>query len=210
MRSICTAAPTTLLLFAIAGTAAAQGGIQPDLNELALDWARGRYASPLLCEIGGRSLRGLRRLLIAPGPRDARPPVARIVFVDLEPGEATRCFTDLGESAPNVTGSLQIRLPGHSRRDTATRDFATALRRKGGFEFDVSDGQLRITEIGKEADGEHRVDFQGGHARLYPVAKGSDDARLLSEFKSPRKLSLELDAPDGTRLRLPVFMTDQR
>ena len=43
-----------------------------DFNALALDWARGRYLSPVICETDGELVRGGRRLLITPGPRHAR------------------------------------------------------------------------------------------------------------------------------------------
>src|SRR4029453_18436052 len=51
-------------------------GAQPlqDLNELALGWTRGEWASPLGCGSGGEAPRGPRPLLVPGGPRDSRPP----------------------------------------------------------------------------------------------------------------------------------------
>ena len=45
-----------------------------DLNELALGWTRGDFRSPLLCEVGDQVRRGLRRIVIEPGPRHVQPP----------------------------------------------------------------------------------------------------------------------------------------
>ena len=179
-----------------------------DLNLLALDWARGRYLSPVICETDGNLTRGGRRLLIAPGPRHSVPPVARVIFSDLDVPSASRCFDDLGKAQPNVTGQLQMRLLGHSRSDTARRDFKTALRRKNGFEFRVVSGKLRIETVGESNPQE--VDFRGGDARLHLIAPGSDDARMLGDLRGLRKLTLEIEAPDGTLLRFPLLMTELR
>jgi hypothetical protein len=194
-----------LLLLACTTLAHANG---PDLNLLALDWARGRYLSPVICETNDKLTRGGRRILIAPGPRHTVPPVVRILFSDLEVPDASRCFDDLGKSQPNVTGQVQVRLLGHSRSDTATRDFKTALRRKSGFTFHISSGQLRIETVG-QADA-RTVLFRGGEARLHLIAPGSDEARMLGDLQGLRKLNLELEAPDGTLLQFPLFMTELR
>ena len=193
-------------LLVLCDTAAWPQGV--DLNLLALDWARGRYLSPVICETGGELTRGGRRLLIAPGPRHSVPPVARILFSDLDVPGASRCFDDLGKPQPNVTGQVQIRLLGHSRSDTARRDFKATLRRKNGFEFRIVSRKLRVQTVGQPDSRE--VDFRGGDARLHLIPPGSDDARLLGDLRGLRKLTLELEAPDGTRLRFPLLMTDLR
>jgi len=189
-----------------AGPASAQRG--PDLNTLALDWSRGRYLSPLICEIEGELVRGGRRLLIAPGPRHARPPVNRLRFLDLDAEDASRCFNELGGDEPNVEGDLQFRLEGIAHPETARRDFAAAMRREGGFTFHVPEGRLRIQEVGSEES--RVVDFRGGSVRLARVAPGSDDARRLGDLKGLRTLVLELEGPDGMRLRFPLLMTELR
>ncbi len=188
----------------------AQAGPEGDLNALALQWARGRYASPLVCEFDGVPQRGLRRVVIDSGPRQLRPSVDRIVFVDLDAEKATRCFTELDPSVPNVLGSIDIRLTGHSRPDTAAREFTIALRRKHGFEFDIIQGTLRFEQMRPDAPPPRTVDFAGGRARLHLVKPGSDVARLLSDFPSPRKLLLDLEAKAGERFRLPLFHAPPR
>lgn len=185
--------------------ASAQG---VDLNLLAIDWARGRYLSPVICETDGKLTRGGRRVLIAPGPRHTVPPVARIVFSDLEVPGAARCFDELGNPQPNVIGQVQIRLLGHSRSDTARRDFKAALRRDNGFEFYIASGPLRIQTVG-EAE-VRKTDFRKGKVRLSFIAAGSDAARMLGDLRGLRKLQLELEAPDGTRLQFPLLMTELR
>jgi hypothetical protein len=191
--------------------AAAAQSLQPralDLNLLALDWARGRYLSPVICETDGELTRGGRRLLITPGPRHASPPVGRILFSDLEVPAASRCFDELGRDQPNVLGHVDFRHPGRSRPDSAQRDFKAALRREHGFDFHIAGGILRVEPVG---GGEAReVDFRGGEVRLHAIPAGSDDARVLGDLAGLRKLLLVIEAPDGTRLRLPLLMTDLR
>ena len=179
-----------------------------DLNLLSLQWARGRYLSPVICEIDSKLVRGGRRLTIMPGPRHARPRVNTILFSDLEVPTATRCFDDLGGPQPNVKGRLNFRLPGHSRPDSARHDFEAALRRSQGFEFHISEGILRIQIVGEEKTRD--VDFMGGTARLTLVADSTDDARVLRDLKGLRKLVLDVRAEDGTSLRLPLVMTQRR
>ncbi len=181
-----------------------QGAAEPDLNRLALDWARGEFASPVICVIDGKATRGIRRVRIAKGPSHRRPAVARIEFNDLDASEAERCFTELEERVPNITGWVDIRLPGPRRPDTAARDFSATLRRQGGFEFSIVSGQLQLVDVGSEGSSPRVVDFRGGKLRLHRVRPGSDDARLLGEFASTRKLTLELEAKDGAGIRMPL------
>ena len=191
-------------------TADAQAGPEGDLNQLALQWATGRYASPLVCEFDDTPRRGLRRVVITSGPPHIRPAIDRIVFVDLDAAAASRCFTDLGQSVANVLGSIEIRLSGHSRPDTAAREFTIALRREHGFEFDIITGTLRFEEVGPDAPPPRTIDFAGGKARIHLVKPGSDLARLLKDFPGVRKLLLELEAEAGERLRLPLFHAPAR
>ena len=214
LRGICRSpvlAGSLGLLLAVAATQAhAQAAAAPTLADLSLDWARGRFATPVICEFQGRPVRGIRRVLIGPGPARVQPPVGKIVFVDLEADEASRCFTELGGDSPNITGSVQIRLLGKWRSETAERDMREQLRRKQGFEYDVPAGALRIGAIGQPASPSRVVDFRGGTATLRALDPGSDSERLLAAFDSPRKLMLELSARDGTKLAFPLYMTDLR
>ncbi|MCA9509135.1 MAG: hypothetical protein KC560_00415 [Myxococcales bacterium] len=196
------------LVALLGGALAAPARGEPDLNQLAIDWARGRYVSPVICDIEGAPVRGGRRVLVAPGPRRVQPPVARLTFSDLDVPLASRCFDDRGTPAPNLLGHLDLRLPGRTRADTARRDFAAALRRERGFSFHVSEGTLRTIEVGSGATRD--VDFRGGTATLREIEAESDDARLLADLEGLRKLVLELVASDGTRLRLPLVMTRPR
>jgi hypothetical protein len=194
--------------FLLAAPAAAQEA--PTLADMAIDWARGRYATPVICEFDGKPVRGIRRILIAPGPPRQRPAVAKIVFVDLDAGEASRCFTELKADTPNLTGSVQIRLEGTWRPDTAERDFRDQLRRKQGFEYQIAAGGLRIQRVQQPRAEARAVDFQGGSAVLRTLDPASDLGRLVAGFDSPRKLLLELSATDGTKLAFPLYMTDAR
>jgi hypothetical protein len=176
----------------------AQAGPARDLNWLALQWSRGDFRAPVVCEIDGVAHRGLRRVLVSPGPRHLDPAVNRLRFYDLEVPPGSRCVTEWGE-APNVIGSLTFLRRGTSRVDTAEHDFRSALRREGGFEYEIPSGRLKV---GPSHDPEalHEVDFGGGRLRLTQVERGSDAWRRLAEFTTPVKRQLELEAPDGTRL----------
>ena len=203
------APPSWVALLALA-TATAASGQEPTMPELALEWARGRYATPVICEFDGKPVRGIRRILIAPGPSRVQPPVLKVVFVDLEPESATRCFTELDSEAPNLVGSVQIRLPKGRRSDNPSRDFREQLRRKRGFEYEVVAGGLRITPVQQPPVPGRGASFRGGTALLSRLDPTSDLGRLLARFDSPRKLLLELRAPDGTELRFPLYLTDAR
>ena len=194
----------------VASSAGAQAaGAGPDLNVLSLEWARGLYGSPLVCDVNGSPLRAVRRVLIAPNPTD-RGMLDRIQFPDPAAAGATRCFSELGAEEPLVDGALLISLPGRSRPDTARYDFTTALRRDDGFRFDIRSGKLGVKGWGPGSEAPRTVDFEGGHAWLRLIKPGTDAERLLRSFESPRKLTLELEAPDGTSLRFPLYQAGGR
>ncbi len=199
-----------LMLAPSPAATAASGDL--DLNLLALHWARGQYGSPVVCEVEGSPVRAVRRVLVAPSPASegSHLVAARIQFPDPEAPGATRCFSELGAEEPRVEGALTILLPGRSRPDTARYDFDAAVRRDGGFRFEIRSGVLRVKGWGP-GDAEPRsVDFAGGHAWLRIVRGGSDPERLLRSFSSPRKLTLDLDAPGGESLHFPLFQIGTR
>ena len=215
LRGVSKSASLLVLALLLAGVQPGQGQIigaprNMTVADMALDWSRGRFASPLICKLEGKLVRGIRRVMIAPGPSQQRPRVNRIVFVDLEGEAASRCLGDLSSDVPNVIGSLQIRLPVAGRSDTARRDFREALRRKRGFEFRISAGGLKLQPVTQPPSPARIVDFRGGTALLRTLEPGSDESRLLAPFESPRKLLLQLSARDGTKLSFPLYMTDLR
>jgi hypothetical protein len=197
-----------LLLGLTSWPAAAQQASGPSLGTLALTWARGSYATPLVCEIDGQPVRGLRRILITPSLERPDYPTAQITFVDLEPGEARRCFDDFGHSEPNLVGTLEIRYLGSYHPESARRDFKEALRRKRGFEFAVTSGRLRLQEVQQPPPPTEIIDFARGRVELRLIAPGSDAARFLADFRSPRKLLLELETRDGKQLSFPLVLRE--
>jgi hypothetical protein len=199
-----------LLLLALPSIGASQGDSGAGLGDLALDWARGRYATPLVCLIDDEPVRGMRRLMIAPVSELRGRAANRIIFVDLEPGSATRCFNDFGKPEPNIIGSLEIYYVGSDHPESARRDFKEALRRKRGFEFAIASGHLRLQEVAQPPGPSETVDFARGRAALRLIAPGSDEERLLADFRSPRKALLELRTHDGRQLAFPLFLTDLR
>ncbi len=70
--------------------------------------------------------------------------------------------------------------------------------------FDIASGRLRIGSAAAAPESLPEVDFAGGKLRLGELAPGSDAARRLGDFASPRRLQLDVESPDGTRLGLPL------
>lgn len=169
------------------------------LNDLVLAWIQGNYATPLFCKIDGKPQRGLRRILIEGGSGRSQPAVGLVRFVDLEAEAASRCFTEIGGSTPNITGELVVRHPATKRRDTAAHDFKLELRRSRGFELGIVSGHLLVSEVGVAAATE-RLDLRGGKMRIHLLRASSDGMRLLETLPSPRKVWLEFETRKGRLL----------
>jgi len=189
----------------------AAGQSAPSLGDTVTIWARGNWASPVYCRIDGETVRGIRRVLIDPArnPLPGRTEL-ELRFVDMQVDEAERCFDLVGSELPNLVGKLQLRFNGTSHPETVERDFQRALRRDRGFAFEVVRGRLRVEPVEPGEDGGRVEDFAGREAWLRRPAPASDSERALADFRSPRKLELELQTPGGETLRLPLFMTDTR
>jgi hypothetical protein len=194
----------------LANGSVAHAQAAPNLNDLAIDWARGRYVSPVSCEIDGKTVNGVRRLLITPGSRDAPTASGRIVIPRMETESAARCFSLLGGAVPNITGQIDFYLVTSSHPETARRDLEQTLRREQGFDFTVREGQLHLEPIGKDGAAARSIELRGGHARLHLAPPGSDTLRVLAEIASPCKLLLELEAPNGERVSLPLALVGAR
>jgi len=195
-RRLPSGALAALLALGPLGLASPARADLPDLNQRALQWLRGRWASPVVCERDGDAHRTLRRLVISPAPRHVRPRADRLAFYGVEVESASRCTDAMGVAAPDVRGTLLLSLPGISRPDLAQADFQRALRQNGGFDFAIVSGRLRLTGWG-DAPEPRIVDFAGGTIRARAVRRGSDAARILADLDGPRKLTLEVESPDG-------------
>ena len=193
----------TLLWGSLAGPARAQSG--PALDDLIAHWAAGSFRSPLLCELDGQLVRGVRRVLIRARPQPGRPPVIFAEFVDLEPGTATRCIDATGAPVPNLVGRLELRRSGHRHPETAARDFKRSLKQDRGFTYSISQGSLRIQEVRQPPAEPRLVDLQGGSLVLSLIFPATDASRALADFSSSRKLLLTLESGEGERIVLPLF-----
>jgi hypothetical protein len=191
------AARIAAVAVSLAGSPAAA---QPelDLNEMALRFTQGQYAAPLTCEHEGKSRRGLRRLRVDPASKDTIPPANHLVVYPLRIPEGVRCYLDTGEAQVDVAGSITYHLEGFSRPDLAPREFQEKLQRDGGFTFTIKAGSLDVA--GK------RVEFKGGTARFSLVRPGTDPWKRLQDLDSPLKLTMTLDAPDGTQVAFDLAM----
>jgi hypothetical protein len=199
-----------VLIATPSATAQPSAAAGPDAVDFALGWARGGYASPVVCRFGDEVQRGVRRVVIAPGPRSSAQRVDRITFFDLGATGASRCHDDLGAEEPNVVGTLLISYTAkRPRSDTPQRDIEQELK-SGPLVFDVASGRLRIGSAAAAPESLREVDFAGGKLRLGELAPGSDEARRLGDFASPRRLHLDAEAPDGTRVGMPLADFERR
>jgi len=185
-------------------------GESPDINTLALDWIRGQYRAPMVCEFEAGPQRVVRRVLIAPAPKRVVPVQDRIEFPDPAAPGVKRCFSELGSDEPLVAGGVAITLRAPSRPDTASHDFEQALRRERGFDFDVVDGTLKLGRFGTSDEPLQEVDFSHGKARLHLVQPGTDAAKLLSDFHDLPGFTLELTSPEGRRLVFNLVRVAER
>jgi hypothetical protein len=177
----------------------AAGQPELDLNEMALRFTQGQYASPLNCEHEGAARRGLRRVRIDAASKDVIPPANNLVVYPMGIPEGVRCYLDTGEKQVDVAGSVTYHLEGFSRPDLAPREFQETLQRDGGFTFTIKAGSLDVA--GK------RVDFKDGKARFTLVRPGTDPWKRLQDLESPLKLTLSLEASDGTQVSFDLAMS---
>ena len=202
-------AAALLAALAVRSAAGAPHG-EPDLVDLVLGWSRGSFRSPLLCTFGGETRQGLRRVVIVAGPPQSERRVDRLTFFDIDAPTAERCTSALGGEAPNAIGSLLLAYTAkRPRSDTPKRDFDEELR-GGHLDYEILEGRLRIGPITTPPKELPEHDFGRGTARIEVIAAGSDDARLLQDFGPSRRVRLTLQAPDGTRLELPLVEFEGR
>lgn len=184
----------------LSGRAAAQA-----FGDLALAWTLGDFRSPLLCEVEGSPFRVLRRVRISPRRATGHRPTVRVQFYDLDsPGE-TRCYSEEGEPEQNLIGVLEIiHEARRDRTDLAEREFTELLRREGGFRFKIKTGVLRQGTPGVDPEDLALVDYSEGTLEVRQVERGQDAFRRLADFGDRRKLTLRIEAPDGTTLRFDL------
>src|SRR5690606_38139114 len=95
------------------------------------------------------------------------------------------------------------------RSDTPERDFQRLL--KGGrFDLEIVSGRLRVGPTREPMAALPEVDFAGGRAEVGEIPAGSDAARVLADFGPRRRVWLALEAPDGTRIELPLVQLERR
>jgi len=198
------------LLFAAAAPGGAQPRGAPDETDLALGWARGGFASPVVCRFPDGAKRGLRRVIVTAGPPTSEQRVDRIQFVDLAADGADRCVDEVGGDEPNVVGAIYVT---HATRrpnsDTAERDFKHDVEH-GPISFEVVHGRLRVGRAGTAVGTLKDVDFAGAKMTLETIRPGSDEARRVADLPGTRQLRLGIDAKDGTRLALLLVEVEKR
>lgn len=189
---------------------AAQMRSGPDTVDLALAWSRGAFASPVVCRFGERAERGLRRVLVAKGPRTSEQRVNRVQFFDLEAAGSNGCVDELGAEELNVIGTLYVtHKPRRPHSDTPQRDLEQDLER-GPLEYPIVSGRLRVGSAANPPDALRDVDFGGGTLRLGIIEVNSDDSRRIADLPGKRQLRLEAVAKDATRVVVPLVEVERR
>lgn len=139
-------------LFALGLHAAAAKAAGPTLTDLALEWSRGRYVSPMICKFEGEALRAQRRALIAPGEKKHSKTLLQFRFYRMQlPAVPSSCFSVLGVQEFDIEGSIVATVAGKSRPDSLERDFKEMLERKGGIELTIQDSHLKFFSFGEAA-----------------------------------------------------------
>jgi hypothetical protein len=173
---------------------------------MALAWSMGIYKGPVLCPLPEGPRRIARTVSIQPPRREGH----RLMFdakIDSLDVPGVRCTNELGEAEPDIVGAFRIALQGHARPDVARKDFQTAMKREGGFTFEVPSGFVEI----REPDGAaRRVGMAGGSAQLTRIPPGSDAARMIGDVGGKPRRTLTLEAPDGTRLVFQLVLVRPR
>ena len=199
-----------LVLVALILPAPALARSEPDLVDHVLTWLHGGWRSPLLCTFAGQPVQGVRRVVVSAGPPQSERRVARVSFTPLEAQDAERCRNILGGEAPNLVGSVLVTYTQKRHRsDTPRRDFGLLLR-EGRFDLDVVSGRLRMGSAQEAPEDLPELDFAGGRVEVGEIPPNSDTARLLLDFGSLRRLWFALEAPDGTRIELPLVLFEGR
>ncbi len=117
----------------------------PTLTDVALEWSRGRYVTPMICKIEGEALRAQRRALIAPGEKKYSKTLLQVRFYRMQlPAAPSNCFSVLGVQEFDMEGGFVATVVGKSRADSLERDFKEMLERKGGIELVIEESQLRL------------------------------------------------------------------
>ncbi len=185
------------LAVALVALPTASDAVRGGLGTLALLWAQGEYRAPMICEIEGRPIQALRRIRVRTTPRSTTQVMGVVTFFDVDAPPDTSCYSEEGQTQPNLIGKLTLVFEGRDRPDTAEHDFEEELRRKGGFRYRIASGRLRVGTPGAPERQLEAIDFKDGNLRLEAVRRGSDAFRRLAEFGPRDKRVLILTAPDG-------------
>jgi len=180
----------------------------PPLDNLIIEWSRGRYASPIFCEMEGGLVRGIRRIVVKPEVQPGRRPTLSVQLLDMRPEDATRCVNSVGDAIPNAIGRLRLTRVDRPHPETGPRDFKQGLRKDRGFSFVIASGVLKLQDVTPEPSQPRLVDFAGGSGRFGLVLPATDAQRELADFQSPRKRLLSLESPSGETLVFPIFVID--
>lgn len=217
----------------------AHAGNTPTLTDLALEWSRGRYVTPMICTIQGEAVRAQRRALIAPAEKKFGKTILQFRFYRMQlPSAPSDCFSALGVQEFDIDGTFLATVVGKSRADSLERDFKEMLEHKGGIDLAIQEGNLSLhtfqsptpesvsntkhTEQSEASDTTIPSDtsseisnitlqaVQIKGARLSTIARTSDLARSLADYQDFPQYQLDMELSDGRLLSMPLVKTGLR
>lgn len=229
----------TVSLIGLAVGALPVHAAEPTLTDLALEWSRGRYITPMICTIQGEAVRAQRRALIAPGEKKFGKAILQFRFYRMQlPSTPSDCFSMLGVQEFDIDGTILATVVGKSRADSLERDFKDMLEHKGGLDLAIQEGKLTLYTFGESTpkrvidsgDAEKfdvpdaatlpnatsqtanfsAQDVQIKSARLSTVVRTSDLARSLTDYQDLPQYQLNMELTDGRLLTMPLVKTGLR
>ena len=198
-----------VLLATPAATAQTGASTGPDAVDLALAWARGGYASPVVCRFGERVQRGIEPRVIAAGPA--------IVGATRRPRHVLRPRRGRREPLPRRPrrrGAQRHRRTPHLLHGKATPFGHAPARHRAGTRARAAGVRDRERSTARGVGRGARV-----AARTSTSAAASCGSGTRAGFRrgapdrgfcGPRRLQLDAVAPDGTRLVLPLRALERR
>jgi hypothetical protein len=138
-------------------------------------------------------------------PRRSGMPVVRLTFFGIDIPDAEKCFSVVDRRVPDRRGVLYVTYRSNRRQDMGLTDFRRTAR-KGVLVYHIVGGQLRIREVGKEAEPRVvRFEDRDYPLRIRAVMPHSDGDRLLAPYRDDhppgedprRRIRLEIEGPEG-------------
>ena len=187
-----------------------------DETTYALAWLQGRFRAPVTCvRRDGSRLELEQAIGVRSAPMRSGMPVLRVTFFGIDVPDAEKCFNVAEPRVPDRRGVLYVTYRSNRRPDMGLTDFRRTVR-KGTIVYHIVGGQLRIRDVGEEAEPRVvRFEDRDYPLRLRPVLPHSDGDRLLARYREEappdedpsRQLWFEIEGPEDFAF-LGAFIED--